>query len=76
MKSGAGTNYPARDVSFQVAITPSITQLDSEINLLNEATISGTDVFSGARLGEVKSPVTTNITSDPEYVNDIGKVVR
>ena len=76
MKSGVGTNYPARDVSFQVAITPSITQLGFEMNLLNEATISGTDVFSGVRLGEVKSSVTTNITSDPEYVDDIGKVVR
>ena len=76
MKSGVGSNYPARSVSFQVAITPSITQLGSEINLLNEATISGTDAFSGTRVGEVKSPITTNITSDPEYVDDIGKVVK
>ncbi|MFH1455136.1 MAG: hypothetical protein ABIF22_02345 [bacterium] len=76
MKFGIGTNSPARSVSFQVAITPSITQLGSEINLLNEATISGTDAYSQARIGEVKSPVTTNITSDPEYVDDIGKVVK
>jgi hypothetical protein len=76
MKSGIGTNYPAKNVSFQVAITPSITQLGSEINLLNEATISGTDVFSGSRLGEVKGSVTTNITSDPEYIDGIGRVVR
>jgi len=76
MKSGIGTNYPAKTVSFQVAITPSITQLGSEINLLNEATISGIDAYSLARIGEVKSPVTTNITSDPEYVDDIGKVVK
>ena len=76
MKYGIGTNSPAKSVSFQVAITPSITQAGSEINLLNESTISGIDAFSGARIGEVKSPVTTNITSDPEYVDDIGKVVR
>ncbi len=76
MKSGIGTSYPTKDVSFQVAIVPSITQVGSEINLLNEATISGIDAYSGARLGEVKSPITTNITSDPEYVNDIGKVVN
>jgi len=76
MKSGVGVNSSARSVSFQVSITPSITQLGTEINLLNEATISGTDVFSGERIGEVKSPVTTNITSDPAYVDDIGKVVK
>lgn len=76
MKSGVGASYPAKTVSFQVAITPSITQVNSEINLLNEATISGTDDYSQARLGEVKSPITTNITSDPAYVDNIGKVVR
>jgi len=76
MKSGVGTNYPARGVSFQVSVVPSITQVGSEINLLNEATISGMDSYSGARLGEVKSPVTTNITSDPEYMDDIGKVIQ
>ncbi len=76
IKSGVGTNYPARTVSFQVSITPSITQLGTETNLLNEATISGTDAYSGARIGEVKSPVTTSITSDPEYTDNIGKVVK
>ena len=76
MKYGIGVNSPARTVSFQVAITPSITQVGQELNLLNEATISGTDVYSGARIGEVKSPVTTTITSDPEYVDGIGKVIR
>ena len=76
MKYGIGENSPSRTVSFQVAITPSITQVGTELNLLNEATISGTDAYSGARIGEVKSPVTTSITSDPEYVDGIGNVVR
>ena len=76
MKSSIGINYPAKTASFQVSVTPSITQLGTELNLLNEATISGTDAYSGARIGEVKSPVTTNITSDPAYVDDIGKVVQ
>ena len=76
MRSGAGTNYSPRTASFQVAIVPSISQLGTELNLLNEATISGTDAYSGARIGEVKNPVTTNITSDPEYVDDVGKIVQ
>ena len=76
MRSGLGVSSPAKEVSFQVAITPSITQVGTEMNLLNEATISGTDSYSGARIGEVKNPVTTNITSDPTYVDDIGKVAR
>lgn len=76
MKSGIGSNSLPRDVSFQVAITPSITDVDLDLNLLNEATISGIDAYSGARIGEVKNPVTTNITFDPDYIDGIGKVVR
>lgn len=76
MRAGIGSTYPSKTASFQVSVTPSITQVGSEINLLNEATISGVDEFSGERVGGVKSAVTTNITSDPEYIDGIGKVVR
>ncbi|MFH0755600.1 MAG: hypothetical protein V1910_02980 [bacterium] len=76
MKSGLGVNFPAKEVSFQVAVMPSITQIGSEINLLNEATISGIDAFSGAKIGETKNSITTNITSDPEYVEGMGRVVK
>ena len=76
MRSGIGSNYPAKDVYFQVSVTPSITNVGSEMNLLNESTISGIDAYSGARVGEVKNPVTTDITSDPSYVEDVGKVIK
>jgi len=76
MQPGLGTNSPAREVSFQVSITPSLSQVGQELNLVNEATINGVDAFSGERVGEVKPPTTTNIVSDPEYSQDIGKVVR
>ncbi len=78
MKSGIGPggNSAPRDVSFQVSITPSITQVGSQVVLLNEAMISGIDAFSGARVGEIKNPVTTNITSDQEYSDGVGQVIR
>jgi hypothetical protein len=76
MKSGIGDSYPAKEASFQVSITPSVTQVGSEVNLLNESTISAIDSFSGARIGEVKPGVSTKVTSDPEYMEDIGKVVQ
>jgi hypothetical protein len=76
IKSGTGSNYPSKEVSFQVSITPSLSQVGQEMNLVNETTISGIDTFSGERIGEVKPPTTTNIFSDPQYERDIGKVVR
>jgi hypothetical protein len=76
MQPGLGTNSPAREVSFQVSITPSLSQIGKDLNLINETTISGIDAFSGQRVGEVKPPTTTNIVSDPTYTKDIGKVTR
>ena len=76
MQPGLGTDSQAREVSFQVSITPSLSQVGNELNLINETTISGIDVFSGQRVGEVKPPTTTNIVSDPTYTRDIGIVIR
>ncbi len=76
MKPGIGDIYPAREASFQVSVTPSISQLGSEINLLNESTINAIDSFSGARIGVVRPAVSTKVISDPEYSEDIGKVVQ
>jgi hypothetical protein len=76
IKPGVGTTLPSREVSFQVAIIPSVSQIGLSINLINESTISGIDAFTGARVGETKPSVTTNITSDSEYVENVGKVVQ
>ena len=76
MKADTGDKYQARSVSFQVAIIPSMNELKSELKLLNEATISGLDSFSGAKVGEIRPAVTTKITSDPEYVENSGKVIE
>ncbi len=76
MRAGTGSAYPAREVSFQVATTPSISEIGQSVPLLNSSVISGTDAFSGVRIGETKSPVTTNITSDPQYNEGMGNVVQ
>jgi hypothetical protein len=76
MESGIGVNKSPRKVSFQVSITPSISQYGYLIGLVNEATISGTDAYTGAQLVETKPAVTTDVTSDPEYVEGIGSVVK
>jgi hypothetical protein len=48
-----------RTASFLVSITPSLSDLGQDMILLNEAVISGIDVFSGAQVGETRSAVTT-----------------
>ncbi len=76
MRANTGSIYNERTASFLVSITPSLSDLGQDMILLNEAVISGIDVFSGAQVGETRSAVTTNITSDPAYTEGIGKVVR
>ncbi len=76
MQSGTGTTYPPKEVSFQVSVTPSITQLGFDVPLVNAATITGTDSYSGETLSENRPAVTTDVVNDPQYVPGIGKVGR
>ena len=76
MQANTGINYPPREVSFQVAVTPSITQVAGNIILLNTSVIGGTDTYSGESVSATEPAVTTDITSDPAYQGDIGKVVQ
>ena len=76
MKANTGDKYPARSVSFQVSAIPSISQIGDVLNLLGEATISGIDYYTGAKVGEIRPTITTELTSDPEYIKGIGFVVE
>lgn len=74
--ANTGVNSEPREAAFQVSITPSITQVGSNVTLLTGTAISGTDAYSGENLNETEPDVTTDITSDPAYQADIGKVVQ
>ncbi len=76
MKMDTGDKNPAKTVSFQVFVIPSASQLGKEINLLEESTISGIDVFSEEKIISSKPIINTNIISDPIYFKDIGRVVN
>ncbi|MBU6370719.1 MAG: hypothetical protein KGH93_01255 [Patescibacteria group bacterium] len=74
LSPNTGVKIQPRSVSFQVAVTPSLSQVGSAITLLGPVTLSGTDAFSGATLSDTEPAVTTEITSDPAYVQGIGTV--
>jgi len=76
MPANTGVNSEPREVSFQVAVTPSITQVGSTITLLNETTITGTDMYSGESMTATDPAITTDITSDPAYQGGIGVVTQ
>ncbi len=76
MRSGVGANLSAKTVSFQVSVTPSLSQVGTFLNLINQATIMGTDTYSAEALSEIQPAVTTDLTSDSGYQSGSGKVIR
>ena len=74
--AGAGFTSPSREVSFQVSLTPSLSQVGTEPVLVNNIALTGTDTFTNTSVGSSGATVTTDIKSDPDYSPDYGKVTK
>ena len=69
IKAGAGVTAPPREVAFQIAITPSLSQVERVVNLTDSVMFTGTDTFTQTSLSDTKTPLTTRITTDPQFQN-------
>lgn len=72
-------NIPAggsREVSFQISFTPSLSQLSRTPQLTGESVIVGTDDFTKAEISDRESPITTSISSDPQFEQRQATVVQ
>ena len=76
IKSGSGMTLPAREVSFQISLTPSLSQVGSAPDILNQAVISGTDSFTNTDVGETKQVITTEIKTDQNVSSGDGVVAQ
>ena len=71
---GVGTSQP-RQISAQVQITPSVTQLDKDIALTGDVVLTGTDVFTDTDLSFRKTPV-FNRLENRQVIGADGRVVQ
>jgi hypothetical protein len=73
--AGAGRTEQKREIAFQVGLTPSVTEVGSLPNLLNDVVFTGKDSFTGT---EVRVPydddVDTELDDDPFFIDDLGLV--
>lgn len=76
VKSGTGSNSPAREASFQVALTPSLSQIGTTAELLGQTTFTGYDTFAEVNVTKTTAAVTTRITSDSKWQSSQEKVVE
>ena len=59
--SGAGNNSAERTAAIQVSISPSLSQIDSSPELLQNIRFTGTDIFSNKDVKAVYTNITTRI---------------
>lgn len=64
-----GSGATKKEVAFQVALEPSITQVGQTLTLINEAILTAVDDFTGINLKSTQSPETTSLGTDPAFKN-------
>lgn len=72
---GVGYNTGAREFSYQVTITPSISQVGQTPNILSNQSVLGTDAFAETVIQSIVPPLGTSIETDPMYRTGIGRVI-
>ena len=73
---GAGITSPIKEVAFQVAFLPSLSQVGDLPNLINITNFSALDNFSGVEISGQRPALTTNISGDPGFLDGQGIVVE
>lgn len=74
--AGTGIISPAKEISFQVALAPSVSQIGNSAVLLISPSIEERDNFIGEIFKEQKDSLTTFLQNDPGFKTDEEKVVE
>jgi hypothetical protein len=72
--AGAGYSQSARTASFQVVLTPSLSQVGAAPTLTGSAVLTGQDRFAQIPIEARASAPTIELTGDSQYNSSMGKV--
>jgi len=75
-KAGLGISSPVKEVSFQVSLSPSLGQVNSEPILVKNISLEGEDTFTDTGINFSYKDLDTRISTDPIYIWGIGKVLE
>jgi len=70
------TSANRREVDFQISFQPSITQVASAPTLVNQASLTAKDNFTGTSLSSQQDYLTSSYSTDPGYVGGDETVVQ
>ncbi len=77
LKAGTGFSDSPREVSFQVSLVPSLSQVNSTPTLVTEATAVGDDSFANLTVqASTRAPLTTNLSTDISFRPGQGIVIK
>lgn len=62
-----GIGGSARELAFQVSLTPSISQIGEAVTLITNAFLTGHDDFANVDIKASKAPLTTRLNSDSAF---------
>lgn len=67
IKSGTGYETDPQEVSFQIALSPGLAQVGKMPSLISTATFSGQDDFTGTTIERTVNPLSTMLSTDPQF---------
>ena len=73
---GTGITGAGRSVSFQIAFIPSLSQVGTIPVIINDAILTGHDDFANVDIRVSKTPLRTQLDSDPAFPFTGSKVVE
>lgn len=76
IEAGAGIDGSPREISFQVSLLPSLSQVGQAPIILNESTLTGKDDFTSSPVGDTRSSLTTSLKTDPDFKYEEDKIIQ
>ncbi len=76
LASGVGFATPLREVAFQVSLTPSLSQVGLVPTLVSAPAFTGFETVAQRTINVSNAPITTRLSSDPEFISGDDAVVK
>lgn len=76
VKANTGFGGADRETSFAIVLKPSVSQVGSVPQLVQEVRLSGTDSFANIPLKSSIQAMTTRLVNDPNFVSGNERVIR
>ncbi|MCI0542202.1 hypothetical protein L0Y69_00390 [bacterium] len=75
VSAGTGVETPLKEVAFQIAIVPSLSQVSASPNILSATTFSAEDTFTGRKITGTLFPINTQLLTDPTFISSQSAVI-